>query len=321
MVDKVRGKLVADFGNALVTTTPGGPLRNLGMLSVGFDSGPGPVSLGEVVYTAPDFYTVRAGVVEFPPGRALTGQELTSLASAPVVLFHTTPNGDTVLVASEGNDGLYIRADANVFRINPGGKAVVELRASKFGEPLGSAQVGLALTTGQMDPSAFPLNTPPGACSFPAQVVTDATGKALVEITATDPGTPRNYIDGQVYGVGYGLTAAGQGASTPNPWDFVSVLIFTHTAFPTAPTWLGDVQPVLQQFQNLYPRMGKILKLGEHDSVVANLAGLRSVFTLDKANPNYMPATRDLSASKLAMILAWMDTKGPDGKPLMGTGA
>ncbi|HYO50794.1 MAG TPA: hypothetical protein VEW94_13160, partial [Chloroflexia bacterium] len=34
---------------------------------------------------------------------------------------------------------------------------------------------------------------------------------------------------------------------------------------------------------------------------------------------NVMPVTRDLSPSKRATILRWLNETGPDGKPLLGT--
>lgn len=313
IVDSLRGKVVADFGNALQTTVPGGPINPMGTLSLAIGTST-PTPLGDLTYTDPDWYSKRAGIQEFPVGPA----ELAALETNALVLLQSQAGGPPNLLLTENPGGWYVRADCFVFRLNPGDSADVELRASQYGKPLAGAEILLGFTNGQIDNSSFLINAPAAALQFPATVTTDAHGRAVFRLAASNPGSPRNYLDGQVYGVGYGLKAANVGLLTPNPSDFVSVLVWTETDFPPQPTWWQHVEPVLQQYQNLYPRMGNIVHLGEYASVVANLPALQAVFTMDRHNPNYMPATRDLSGSKLAMILAWMNTKGPDGKPLLG---
>ena len=85
------------------------------------------------------------------------------------------------------------------------------------------------------------------------------------------------------------------------------------------PTWYGCLQPVFQQYANLYPIMDRFVDLSSYDSISQpeNLVPLTIVFRLDASDPNAMPVTRDLSASKRKAILYWLEHL-QDGKPALG---
>ena len=104
-----------------------------------------------------------------------------------------------------------------------------------------------------------------------------------------------------------------------DPWNFVSVLISDAFAADDPVTWWGSLQPVFQQYANLYPVMDVFLDMADYESVCENAELLRLAFGLDEANPDAMPVTRDLSRAKREAILRWLDAPGPDGKPLLGT--
>ena len=80
---------------------------------------------------------------------------------------------------------------------------------------------------------------------------------------------------------------------------------------PATPVTWDAIQPVLQQYANLYPIMGKFLDLGDFESVVQHRRLLTLAFSLDETNPNAMPVTRDLSPAKRAAILAWFGDPRP----------
>src|SRR5208282_5839217 len=114
----------------------------------------------------------------------------------------------------------WVRADKFVFRLNPGDETTVCLHARAFGEPMPGARVSLGydVTTILMQtdkgPEHGPRNVgePKTALSFPPRVTTDAQGIAELPLIASDPGNPRGYIDGQVYGISYAL-----GDAPPTP--------------------------------------------------------------------------------------------------------
>lgn len=96
--------------------------------------------------------------------------------------------------------------------------------------------------------------------------------------------------------------------------------MLVHDEFtPVEPiAWWPTLQPVFQQYANLYPVMDLFLDLSDYESVSANRQLLRLAFGLEESNPNSMPVTRDLSRSKRAAIARWLDALGSDGKPLLG---
>lgn len=65
--------------------------------------------------------------------------------------------------------------------------------------------------------------------------------------------------------------------------------------------------------------MRRFLDLGSYESVCENARLLTLAFGLDESDPNSMPATRDLSAAKRAVILRWLTERDADGLPRQGT--
>lgn len=166
----------------------------------------------------------------------------------------------------------------------------------------------------------------------PATCTTDSNGKASISLSFSDPGlvrelqyynsssstessppytlesfSPKQYMDGQYYNINYWLGAAP--ASNANQSNFVSILIFNGSQqTPPNPVQWEDIQPILQQYANLYPIMSKgIFNLASQSDVDQNAEILKIVFSKDPHDPNYMPATRDLSAYKRNLILTYLD--------------
>ncbi len=164
------------------------------------------------------------------------------------------------------------------------------------------------------------VGQPADAISYPLTVTSDERGKAGLCVCASTaaPGNPRDYIDGQLYGLGYALAQLPSGYVS-NPWNFISLLVWNAVDIPDQPTWHRDIQPIMTQYGNLYPIMSRhLVDLGDYDSVVEHLAILDLAFSLPIEDPNYMPVTRDLSRAKQEMLLKWLRTPGADGKPLKG---
>jgi hypothetical protein len=321
VVDTQRSKLIADFGNALQTTSFRGPFDSTLDLQIGSLTADGRFSsFGRVPIGAAGWYEQTAGVCEFPPDRPLAAGEMAQLGATPIGVVQQTATGAT-LVAAEGADGLHVRAEELVYRMSSDGTATVTLRASRFGQPLPNADIAVSfdhswLQQGEGDPT---VGVPPQGLTFPASVTTDAQGTVLLPLTAHSIDNPRGYIDGQVYGVRYGHAQSNpQAGGYFNPADFISILLWTDYRIPSTPTWWQDVQLILKQYQQLYPVMEGIVDLGDYDSVVANKPGLQAVFSFPEEDPRYMPVTRDLSPAKRQMILYWLLTTGNAGQPNLG---
>jgi hypothetical protein len=330
-VSREQGRVLADFGNSVGTVAPGGPVvtkdssGNPITLELGYlDPREGFQSLGTLDYTQEGWYERTAGVQAFPPDRRLTEAELTALETCRLAV---TRNGQVAL--RENDDGQYVRADQFVQRVSPNESVQVDLWATQYGKPLENASVLLWFDSNglQGGRNELTVGVPESALSFPEEVRTGPDGKVTVTLNAADPGNPRQYIDGQVYGVRYLPRKTAQVVVRPdgsyadfgwNPSDFVSVLVWNAFSVPAQPTWY-DLQPIFQQYANLYPLMGTIVDLGRYENVAANASLLAFAFGLPPEDPNYMPATRDLSAGKRQAILQWLRTPGADGKPVLGT--
>ena len=102
--------------------------------------------------------------------------------------------------------------------------------------------------------------------------------------------------------------------------NYISVLVFDKKVIPDNPTWYQDIQPLFTQYGNLYPIMSQyVVDLTDYDAVVERLSILQLAFSLPIEDPNHMPVTRDLGAGDRDTILKWLCSRGPDGKPLLGT--
>lgn len=315
VVDAEHGKVHCDLGNALPTARPGGGLVSIGALElVCLPPGKPPLAIGPIdARPGMDWYRATAGVVSLPADRALTTQELATIAQAPLAIV---ADGRTVALA-EAPDGVHVRADQFVYRLDAGETAPVTVYATRFGAPLAGLQVVAQPEAAQLGPTPPPVAEPAGAIALPAPVATDPRGIAELPIATSDPGTPRGYLDGQVYGV----RPLPAGASGPpfNPTEYVSLLVWSAFAGGEPLTWWDDVEPILRQYANLYPVMGTFVDLGDYDAVCANRELLLLAFGLDPSDPNSMPVTRDLSGAKRAALLRWLRDVGRDGKPLEGT--
>ena len=342
VLDAAAGLLYLDLGNAILTGD-GGAMVNLGDLSLGvYDplltpgAPAGSVThigtLPAATYTAANWYADTAGVVAIPVPAALMPQVKTSA----LVL-----SGNAGVMVSEWTTGAFVRADTYVYRMSPGDTAAVKLYATQYGQPLANVGIGLVADASQLQAqvgSGFPfvttsppVATPAGALGYPATVTTDANGCATLTLTASDPGTPRNFnigptnhtgdygIDGQVYGVRAGFVdTATYGDGPINQWNFISCLLWSGWApkVPAAPTWYDDLQPIFQQYANLYPVMNRFLNLADYDSVLANRGLLSLAFGLAPSDPNVMPVTRDLSPAKRTAILTWLQNPLPGTPPV-----
>lgn len=325
-----------DLGNSLPTTAVGGPLLDQGPLVLyTLDPSGNPVAIGQVDYAGQGWYEQTAGVVSFP----LSATQLGYVKAQPLSLIQPNSVTGPVPYLAEAASGQFVRADQFVFRFNPAAGAAdshtARLYATQFGQPLANAQISFLLDPSIMQgfiqqvPGGVPgpaVGTPTDIFAFTdrtsGQVLSpqtaggqtfytisaDANGVAALEIAASDPGNPRGYIDGQVYGLAYQVGPQPPGiGQIQNPSQILNFLVFDAYTVPAKPTWVRDVYPIFLQYAQLYPVMRRIVDLASYGSVMQHIQILKNVFSVPMTDPNYMPVTRDLSAARQRMILAWLD--------------
>lgn len=305
--DLARKKIVFDFGNAIPGVWPKSELFPVfevkGLSAAILPAGGKPIVLG-AIDTSNAAYASTAFVQEFD----LDAAALAALPTSPTAIIEGTAAKPAIL-AQENATGAYANFDQYVWRLNPGDSGQVTLWANTFEQPAAKGTIPLALDNSQIGGPGPAVGVPAGAIQFPASVTTNAAGKATFKIQAKNPNNPRAYIDGQVYGIAQQWPKD----TSADPSAFVSVHIFDETPVPKSPTWWTDVQPILNQYAFLYPAMRKIIQINDYNAVVANLKQILERIQLPETDPLMMPITRELSRSKLQIILKWAKNGHPEG--------
>jgi hypothetical protein len=235
-----------------------------------------------------------AALIATTPTGILSPNDATRKTPPPVVL-------------QENPTGAYLNFDEYVWRLNPGDPATIHITANLFEKPAANATISLSL--GGFGPGT---GKPTKAVQItPKSVPLDANGTGSFQLSTTDPGNPRGFIDGQVYAVNYTWSAD----ANPDGNTMVSVHLFQQVDVPPQPTWWQDVYPILSQYARLYPAMDAIIQLDSYDEITKKIKAVVARLNLPEDDPGYMPITRELSASKTAIILTWAKNGTPLGTP------
>ena len=298
--------LTIDLGNSFPVTAPGGPMKDVGDAFVALlPAGGPPTLLAAVAYRDPTWYDATSGVMTVPLNLAQT----TQAATTPIGLVVTSSDVGEVVVLSEAADGVWLRADQNVFRFDPGDTLTTTIHATRFGGPLAHQVIAFSLDPTSIAGDGPPVSTPADALRFPSTVTTDATGRAELALTASDPGNPRGYVDGQVYCVTYGAgSEPPANGSITNQANLLNAVVRTGVVVADEPTWIRDIEPIFTQYANLYPVMKPIVDMADFADVVRARSLLVETFERSINDPAYMPVTRDLSMAKRDMIRRWLPT-------------
>lgn len=230
---------------------------------------------------------------------------------------------DDVVLIRETIGGLFVRADNFIQRLDaaPTGwlPASARLYAMRYGKPYPGASLTASLdpiSRGQggdggdaANPPQAPIppnNVPADKISMPSAPLTaGADGVAAMVFSYSNPDNPRGYIDGQIYSFSYAFNMANQSAMPS--LDVVAVHIRDAFVPPDKPSWATDIAPILTQYGNLYPIMSRgLFNIADYATVTANARLLFFAFTRSIDDANYMPATRDMSAGKMRMLVEWL---------------
>jgi hypothetical protein len=234
-------------------------------------------------------------------------------------------NGTTV--AAENPGGLWMDVSVSSQRIECGGdqsgQAQIMVRA--FGNPVVGVEPPVTYVVqlfpwifegGQWGNPPYPFPTSTDVSITIGQ--TDANG--LADITTivnvpdiTLPGI-RQPLYSQIYYIylydNFG-NIIGDGQPPPPlpnpPAATLSILLWNAFTAPANPTWETDISPVFTAYARLYPGMKSRLDISDEATVKGFASGiLNNHMNVPIEDPAYMPVTRDLSPSKMAMIVAWL---------------
>ncbi|MDY7233108.1 hypothetical protein [Hyalangium rubrum] len=345
--------LTVDLANSLPVRLPGRPLwkETLGTLSLAYYTGTGSnktytTIVPSIDYSNPDFIDKQSGMLVVTNFGSVDPKSLDKL---PLALLSTTTASPTPQpLLEENSEGLSMRANQFIFRMNPGMQTTptfplgetntVDIHVRKFGRIEGTEQLQISLNT--LSPSAAAkytlgtlgtsgtngidagnISTPPGKLLLSANPVPVTNGKATLTITGTNPGNPRKYVDGQIYFTTYTFSPP-VADYNQDPNDLLSTQIYEQNSISGTPSWVNGIGDILRQYGMLYPIMGRF-QLWTYEGVVANRQKIERVLSTDMSDPLHMPVTRDLSAVRSNLILNWFKAGMPYGPigPVGGPGA
>ena len=279
-------------------------------------------------YQNPSWYNETGGVIDFH----LTDNQASRVSSSlfGVVHFigmhdHYEPDGNYP-VCTDGQKSspcayvllkesrFYLRPiDHHVLRIEAEESILVRLRLREYGlQPKVRRQVKLK--------DLSPNRPSKGYLTFTNPVTTDENGVAIFNITANKIGRPRGKLemDGEVFVFGYCVeleeeseNADDEDLCEENYTNTISFLAWEKIVYDEPVFWDQHIKPIFQQYERLYPAMRSVLRLGEYEDVVKphNIQLLIKAMSLSVEHPSYMPVSRDLSPSRVKMILKWLQSE------------
>ena len=332
--------LTIDLANSLPVPLPGRPLwvDKLGILSLAYYTVSGDTKtyttfVESIPYADTDFIDKKAGmlvVTDVPK----------EIANLPIALRSTVMVdgvSQTATLLEENAQGLSLRADQFIFRMNPGMQTTetfsqgetnnVDFYARRFGRIEGTEELKVILdvlrpsqatyytlstlgTGGTNGITEANISVPEGKLIIPRFAIQFVNGKITLPIRGDDPGNPRGFVDGQVYFLTYDFSPKVEGFHQ-DPNDLVSVQIYQQTPIIGTPTWKNGIGEMMRQYGMLYPIMGAF-ELWTYEGVKTNHEKIERVLRTDMSLPLHMPVTRDMSAIRRDLVLGWFAAGMPE---------
>lgn len=236
----------------------------------------------------------------------ITAADGTSYQSNPLAI---QVNGTTV--AQEYSSGYWIDVSYASQRLECGigNTTNAQIMVRKFGVAM----------VGQTPPVTSSVQTSSGVSSTDVVVgfgQTDnhglATMNTKVNVDQLTLPPLRQPLDSQLYYiqmVDSNGQAIGDGAP-PSEGVSLTALLFNAYKAPANPTW-NDVGAIFGAYARLYPGMKSRLDISDQATVVGDVSSVLAHMSLPISDPAYMPVTRDLSPSKMAMIISWLKKQLP----------
>ena len=329
--DIVDSTMTIDFSNSLAIGVDGKLCKlypyYVGILLDQTIGGPKVEIVGEVPYMTENWYITTAGIQDFnitdDQLKLIRGNSKVVVVTVDVTLKkrELIENGKLYPVCAPGSSSescvsIILEEEAClvrpmnyfVFRMEQNNQATVRFKVKYFGStPNETTSVTL------FDRS--PNSPASGSLVFNQTANTNSEGIAIFNFTAGNVGEPRQdlRIDGQVFAFGYCTQSCideCDKCQTTNIGNVIVFLVWSPMEYKRPYFWDTHVKPIFIQYQNLYPSMSDILKLGDYDDVThpGNVRLLNLSMALDINHPSHMPVTRDLSPTKRDMILEWLNT-------------
>lgn len=330
--------VVIDLANAMAVESPGGPLVDLGDLTVKIGDGQsGPVGPFQ---SNDSLYTNLGGIIEMP----LTEAQFNASQSPFSILTSIDSVGGPQLWG-EDPSGLYFGAESRSLRLtsepdSQSRQVQSPVYVTQWGKPLANCQLGVEVVSvvngikGATVPwsAGYQGNTPQADGALTAAITpTDANGWATLTLTVNrDPGSRTPELDSQLYFVVIYDPKVGPPDLTkvgaPQEQQ-ISAVVWASYPVNENPAW-WEIQAMMEPYDKLYPAMRDEIQLSDphafqifatnppwshaypnrkpvilpNGQVIARGA-IPQFLTLDINDSLYMPISRDLSPNKVLTIL------------------
>jgi hypothetical protein len=243
------------------------------------------------------------------------------LTAADGNVYETNPLAiqvNNTIVAKEYDNGAWMDVAVASQRLECGGaqSGQTQIMMRAFGKPVVGVEPPvtvdvqlfqwLLVGVTWVNPPNFPDSTDVGLIIGQ----TDADGLAEISVMVNVPSIAlpdiRQPLDSQIYYISLSDpsgNAIGDGPSNAT----ITVLLWNAFTAPANPTWNADISPVFSAYARLYPGMKARLDISDEATVKGFASGiLNNHMNVPMTDPAYMPVTRDLSPSKMAMIVEWL---------------
>lgn len=261
----------------------------------------------------------NSGVFTF----ALTSTDLANAKQTPLAI---TVNG--TIVAAEFSNGYWMDIATASQRLQcGGGTGQTQVMVRQWGKPIVGKTPPITVTVQQFEwieqdgqwgnPQSLPVSTD---LSFTFRK-TDANGNASVTTTINVPDITlpaiRQPLDSYMYyitmtdpdgnPIGDGpmqkppVLPPGSGP----PYE-ISVVLWNPYQAPANPTWANDVGPIFAAYARLYPGMQARLDISDEQTVKGFAPVVLARMSTSVLDPAYMPVTRDLSPTKMQMVVSYL---------------
>jgi hypothetical protein len=227
-------------------------------------------------------------------------------------------NGTTV--AQEFASGLWIDVSVSSQRLECGaglaGQSQIMVR--QFGNPVVGQTPQMTSNVQLVDWDNLDVNGNPQFSPATDVAIkmgrTDANGLADITTTVnvTDIMLPvvREPLDSQVYYIlmrdSNKQPIGDGGPQAPG----LSVLLWKAFQAPANPTW-NDIGAIFGAYARLYPGMKARLDISDQQTVAGFAPVIHAMMSKEITDPAYMPVTRDMSPSKMNMIVSWLASLTP----------
>ena len=233
---------------------------------------------------------------------AITPADGTSYKTNPLAI---QVNGTTV--AQENTDGSWMDVSVSSQRLECAsapqpGQSVLMVR--RFGNPVAQ----------QPPPITAQIKLPSGIPTSDVSILlgnTDVNGLAPittnVKVSSLNLPPDRQPLDSEVCLI-FMFDSNGPIGDGPSEGANLSVLLFNAYQAPANPTW-NDVGAIFGAYGRLYPGMRSRFDISDQATVAGDPQAVLAHMDVPIGDPAYMPVTRDLSPSKMAMIISWLKTQ------------